>query len=76
MATIKVFDLPLADSENSKHHLAEEFIEAVSNSVIRALDARQLQDIRGGFQSDTTVGMIDDDFGMIGTGYGSEELAS
>lgn len=47
MATIKISDLhstlPISiDSE-------DEFLEAVKNSTIRALDARQLQDIRGGF---------------------------
>lgn len=71
MATIKVFDLHSAgsDSESYMNHLAEEFIEAVSNSVIRALDARQLQDIRGGFQPETTVGII------MGEGYGSEDTS-
>jgi hypothetical protein len=48
MATIKISDLhstvPISiDSE-------EEFVEAVKNSTIRALDARQLQDIRGGVE--------------------------
>lgn len=46
MATIKISDLcsPLPDSIGCQ----EEFIGAVENAVIRALDARQLQDIRGG----------------------------
>jgi hypothetical protein len=48
MATIKIFDLgstpPISiDSE-------DEFLEAVKNSTIRALDARQQQDIRGGVE--------------------------
>lgn len=46
MATIKISDLHshLHTSISSE----EEFIEFISNAVIRAIDARQLQDIRGG----------------------------
>ncbi|MBD1944064.1 hypothetical protein H6F50_17125 [Coleofasciculus sp. FACHB-712] len=52
MASIKIFDLssPLPASIGRQ----EEFIGAVENAVIRALEARQLQDIRGGLQPLTT----------------------
>ena len=75
MATIKVFDLHSAgyDSENCIHHLAGEFLEAVSNSVIRSLDARQLQEIRGGFELNTTMGYIPED--IVGAGYGNDVFA-
>lgn len=46
MATIKISDLlsPLPASIGCE----EEFIGAVSSAVTRAIDARQLQDIKGG----------------------------
>lgn len=46
MATIKISDLrsPLSASISCE----EEFTGAVSNAVMRAIEARQLQDIRGG----------------------------
>lgn len=56
MATIKISDLcsPLSASIGCQ----EEFIGAVENAVIRAVDARQLQDIRGGLQPPTTEVML------------------
>lgn len=53
MATIKISDLcsPLPASIGCE----EEFIGAVENAVIRALDARQLQHIRGGLKFLTEV---------------------
>lgn len=46
MATVKISDLrsPLPAAIDRE----EEFVGAVSSAVIRALDARQLQEIRGG----------------------------
>lgn len=46
MATIKISDLrsPISTSISCE----EEFTGTVSNAVIRAIEARQLQDIRGG----------------------------
>lgn len=53
MATIKISDL---HSSLSISFDQEEFIEAVSGAVTRALDARQLQDIRGGLESPILAG--------------------
>lgn len=59
MATVKISDLHLSLSASVG---SEEFIEAISSSVTRALDARQLQDIRGGYYSATvpiaTLGFV------------------
>ena len=46
MATIKISDLrsPISGSISCE----EEFTGAISNAVMRAVEARQLQDIRGG----------------------------
>lgn len=50
MATIKISDLrstPPASIDD------KEFIGSVENAITRALDARQLQDIRGGLNPST-----------------------
>lgn len=52
MATIKISDL--RSNLSVSPGCQEEFIEVVNNAIARALDARQLQDIRGGFQPSTT----------------------
>ncbi len=49
MATIKISDLRSTASIG-----CEEFIGAVENAVTRALDARQLQNVRGGLEFPTT----------------------
>jgi|GEM_PF-6052094 len=49
MATIKLSDLHSTLPTSISNE--EEFIGAVSSAVIRALDSRQLQEIRGGFLS-------------------------
>lgn len=56
MATIKISDLrsPLPAFIGCE----EEFTGAVENAVVRAVNARQLQDIRGGFKSPTTGGIF------------------
>jgi hypothetical protein len=46
MATIRVSDLPRTTSISNQ----EAFDQAVSSSVLRAIDARQQQDIRGGIR--------------------------
>ncbi len=52
MATIKISDL--RSNLSVSPDCQEEFIEVVNNAIARALDARQLQDIRGGLQPSTT----------------------
>lgn len=51
MASIKIFDLHsnLRTSVDSK-----EFMGAIESAIARALDARQLQNIRGGLQPSIT----------------------
>jgi hypothetical protein len=51
MATIRVSDLPRTTSISNQ----EAFDQAVSSSVLRAIDARQQQDIRGGSLRDVII---------------------
>lgn len=51
MASIKISDLDLNLTVSIDD---KEFIGAVENAITRALDARQLQDIRGGLEFSTT----------------------
>lgn len=47
MATIKISDLRSTVFTNCE----EEFVGAVENAVIRAIEARQLENIRGGLET-------------------------
>lgn len=81
MANIKVFNLNSPDPDDLRNGFSEEFVEAVSSAVNRALASHELQTIRGGsFDTDPIIaGAIDStgfppDYPIIGTGYGLEEV--